>query len=219
MDPIRFTDLQRSELQALGLIDEVLHELEVRGLPTASRLLTREPARGDVLAELQSLEKSLRDAQAAVMRILTVSEDVAPHAVEARRHLLVAGPAYGAGVRALFDVRDALTAAVGVAQQARSRAPRDPLRHRAASHRPVEAIHECMQLGRLIAGRDSLPKSLRPSASPTSPFRRIVGICYEAIDAPTADPERAIKAYVKRWKPLAELEIDGGVGTERHLKT
>ena len=37
------------------------------------------------------------------------------------------------------------------------------------------------------------------SASPRSPFREIVGICYEAMDAKFVDPERALKAYVS-WK-------------------
>ncbi|MGH8470726.1 MAG: hypothetical protein ACREVY_17700 [Gammaproteobacteria bacterium] len=50
-------------------------------------------------------------------------------------------------------------------------------------------------------GAATPPFEIKPSSSPESQFRNIVAICYEAMTGePSADPERAIKAFVKRHK-------------------
>ena len=78
----------------------------------------------------------------------------------------------------------------------------------------IKLIHNALQFGSIIAGLEPLNPNLKPSSSPASPFRRLMGICYEAINAPTNDPERAIKAYVKRWRALQEYIDRKGFGTE-----
>lgn len=80
--------------------------------------------------------------------------------------------------------------------------PSEPVRHRDASYLPIRAIYSTVQAGFILAGQESAAPGIKPSASPTSKFRRLIGICYEAIDAPTTDPERAIRAYVREWREL-----------------
>jgi hypothetical protein len=96
-----------------------------------------------------------------------------------------------------------------------------PSRYKAASPKPVRIIDEALHRGwhnehgapavwsrdqtEILAAIDNrlgkakraqaYPKNLEPSVSVTSAFRRIVGICYEAVGR-NADPERAIKAYI-----------------------
>jgi hypothetical protein len=44
------------------------------------------------------------------------------------------------------------------------------------------------------------PYPFKPSSSPGSCFREIVGICYEAMGQKYTDPERAIKKHIKKLK-------------------
>jgi len=84
--------------------------------------------------------------------------------------------------------------------EAISTLPLSQRRHRTADLRPVRRIAEGLLKGWLDAQGASKPLPaymLRESSSPSSPFRKIVIICYRAIGL-DLDPERAIKAYI-RW--------------------
>lgn len=76
---------------------------------------------------------------------------------------------------------------------------------------PVELIHNALHAGVIAERHEPDHDFMRPSSSPTSPFRRMIGLCYEAIDAPHADPERAIKAFMKKWTALNRHLISVGL--------
>lgn len=53
--------------------------------------------------------------------------------------------------------------------------------------------------------RRALPDAIKSSSSPTGPFRRIVGVCYEAMGANHCDAERAIKGWLKDGPPGSSI--------------
>jgi len=53
-----------------------------------------------------------------------------------------------------------------------------------------------------------------PSASANSPFRNVVGICYEAAGVANADPLRAIRAFVQQ-RPSKQNDVESGTRKER----
>ena len=82
-----------------------------------------------------------------------------------------------------------------VAKHARKHMPATASRS-VAHWYPIAYIHEALRHGWVkstLSRREPIPAS----ASSTSPFRRIAGICYAAAKAPNHDPERAIRAYLK----------------------
>lgn len=199
MEPIRFNPEQRAELHRIGLPESVIDHVEVEGLPLAKYRLTREPTRGDVLDELRAVGKALDEARNRIERLLSAPRAV-PHLWAARTKIAGGGRRHVMGGIRLSESSAALETARGVIDDAIARVPPEPVRHRAASDFPIEAIHSAVQLGFVMLGQDPITPGLKPSASPTSKFRRLIGVCYEAIDAPTTDPERALKAYTKRWR-------------------
>jgi len=202
MTPIRFNPNQRAELLRLGLVPECVDQIEQEGLPQAKLFLEREPPRADVRAELQGLRDALGEAREAIERLLE-AKDTVPHLYAARRKIYGGGQRHMMGGLRLDETSKSLQTAVGVVSEALDRLPPEPVRHQSADPFPIERIHSAVQLGLIRALREPQDPHLRPSNSPTSAFRRIVGVCYEAIGAPTSDPERAIKAYVKEWRALA----------------
>lgn len=203
MEPIHFKPDQRAELLRLGLPDSAIEQLEFDGLPLAKHRLTREPARNEVLDELRDVGKAIDDARNKIERLLSAPRAV-PHLWAARMQIAGGGRRHVMDGIRLNEASSALERARGVVDDAMARVPAEPVRHRVASDFPIEAIHSAVQLGFIVAGQEPIGPGLKPSASPTSKFRRMIGICYEAIDAPTTDPERALKAYTKRWRAFEE---------------
>lgn len=201
MDRISFKPHQRQELIALGLTDKMLEYIEIEALPTARRFLKRPPPKNDVRNELRDLEKALTQARERIERLLDATHDV-PH-LKAAAGLLTAGQGRHVmgGIR-LNETSKSLAVAIKLVSDGIEAMPPGPLRHRSADPYPVELIYGALQLGVLSERGEPDPTFMRPSSSPTSPFRRMVGICYEAIGAAHADPERAIKAYMKQWMAL-----------------
>lgn len=62
MQRIHFDPDQRAQLLQLGLLDSVIDHVEIDGLPLAQYRLSREPAHGDVLAELRAVRKAIDKA-------------------------------------------------------------------------------------------------------------------------------------------------------------
>ncbi len=90
-------------------------------------------------------------------------------------------------------------------------------RHRDADPRIIRWIFEALTAGHgaehYILGREAYPRhgddwpavdthpppfNFKPSSSEGSPFREVVGICYEAMTGAPRDPERAIKAFIRQ---------------------
>jgi hypothetical protein len=69
----------------------------------------------------------------------------------------------------------------------------------------IDRINSAADFGSIVAGLTPLSRRLKPSASPTSKFRKWIGICYEAMDQPSTDPVRGIKAFVKEWQAMGQL--------------
>lgn len=201
MQPIRFNPDQRAELVRLGLVDLAIKQVEVEGLPAAQFILSREPPRGAVLDELSAVASAVEGARNGIERLLNAT-DAAPHRVAARSLISGGGRRYAMGGMRLDETSKALAIAMEVITDAMGRIPPEPLRHRQASAFPIKRIYSAVQHGFMMAGREPVAPGLKPSASPTSNFRRLIGICYEAIGASTDDPERAIKSYVKEWRNL-----------------
>ena len=201
MEFIRFNPVQRAELLRLGLLDSVIDHVETDGLPLGQYRLTREPRRGDVLDELRTVGKAIAEARTVIERLLNATRAV-PHLWAARRQIPGGGRRHVMGGMRLNETSKSLATAQEVIGEAIAGIPSQPVRHRDASDFPIKAIYSAVQTGFAMAGQDPGAPGLKPSASPTSKFRRLIGICYAAIGAPTDDPDRAIKAYVKEWRKL-----------------
>lgn len=214
MQPIRFEPHHRAELLRLGLTDAAIGQIEVDALPVVKKWLRVAPRRNDVLNELLDVSQAMRDARSAIERLLDATEAV-PHLMEARLNLEGGGHRHLLAGLTLDKASKSLSAAMDAVVFAIEDMRPDPVRHRTASANPIKHIYSAIQFSWTFTGLGALPPNLKPSSSPTSAFRRIVGICYEAIGAETSDPERAIKAYVKEWIELEEKLNAAGLGTER----
>lgn len=196
-----------------GLPAVTILELETETLPWAHRALSRDPPRRDVLDELRLVEKALSQARSAVERLLDAPKSV-PHLHAARSYVEGGGHRHMSGGMRLNETSKSLAVAVKVVADAIEKVPRLPVRHQVADPFPIDRIYMAVQHGFVFPDGNEVPPKLRPSTSPTSAFRRMIGVCYEAMAVPNADPERAIKAYSKGWRELVKLTDRLGSGTE-----
>jgi hypothetical protein len=70
----------------------------------------------------------------------------------------------------------------------------------------VRHVHDALLKGWAAAhaGNPMPPFPFKPSRHPSSDFRRIVGICFAAVTGNEgADPERAIKAFIRQEREAA----------------
>ena len=205
-----FSPAQRQRLRSLGLIDAQIDELETNALPLSRAWLRKPPTLQDVRDELQALFDAMERAAAAMSRLLS-ADKFTPAMREAQARLLMA----------CFEIHhdphdnhdhvekafDALSRAKAVVQYAQESLPKTQRRHEAASVLPVKCIDKALLSG-FIKGHKgcmTLPRyELRRSYSPKSKYRRIVGICYEAMGQQVnKGPERAIKAFIA-WRRLTD---------------
>lgn len=212
MEPIRFQPHHRAELVRLGLQSETIERLERPVLNWASRYLVREPPNKAVLKVLNRLAAALTSAHGAVEGILDHSIR-SPALEAARRYFVSGGRRHDRDGMRLDEASKSLATAIEVVAVAVKKVPTDAARHRSADPYPVELIHKAL-MHPTKAGPAASAK-LRPSVSPTSAFRQIVGICYEAIGAPNTDPERPIRAYMKQWRELEKYAATLTQWTER----
>jgi hypothetical protein len=199
MNPIRFEPHQLAELEQLGVVPEAINQLETEALPLAQEFLERQPAHTDVRDELQAVADALAAARHAVERLLNAKRAV-PHLIAARSRIAGGGRRNMTGGMRLAETSQSLATAIEVVAAALGTVPDKARRHPSASAMPIKYLHMALQRGSIMAGHDPLVPALKPSSSVTSAFRRVIGICYEAIGEPSTDPERAIKAHVKNWR-------------------
>lgn len=197
----------------LGVVAEAIDRIEVEAMPQASVMLKRRLPKTDTLDELSSVATALDWARGAIERLLDASA-ASPHRLAARKLIPGGGHRQKMGGITLDQASKSLAVALEVVYEAIARLPTGPVRHQAANPYPIELIHRAMQLGSMLSGAEPVPARLKPSVSPTSAFRRVVGICYEAMNEPTADPERALKAFVKGWREESKQMEQQTRGTE-----
>jgi hypothetical protein len=210
MDLIRFEPHQRDELLRLGVTLDAIERLERPVLSWASRYLAKEPPRGAVLRELKGIADAVASAHSAIEGILDDS-DPNPDRAAARWYFAGTLKRYKSDGLRLGETSKSLSLALDLVNAAIARVPPGPLRHKSADPYPIEQIHKAL-LGHADASDD---RQFRPSVSPTSKFRQVVGICYEAIGASSNDPERAIKAYLLQWKEQVKYAATLENWTER----
>ena len=219
MQPVRFTPQQHAELLRLGVVDQAIVQLETDALPRAREILKRGPPKGAVLDELAAVDKALVVARSAVERLLNAKDSV-PHLREARARIHGGGYRHMFGGLRLDETSKALSVAIGVVADAIATLPAGPVRHQSASPLPIKLIFSAVQFGSVLSGLEPVLPQLKPSMSPTSGFRQMVGICYEAIGTASTDPERAIRAYLKQWRVLMQIaESQSHLRTERAPRT
>lgn len=202
MRPIKFNESQRARLLKLDLIPEVIAVVEAEALPVAKGLLEKPPRLGDVRSELREVHKALQRAQHSVAALMGAT-DAVPYRQEARSRVRI-GP-FRAQDAAMQKLAGSFPDAIAAVAEALDKMPAKPTRHRTASPAVVNEIYRAVQKGYIMAGLEPLQPHLAPSVSPGSRFRELIGICYEALGAPSSDPERAIKAYLKQWRQLEAL--------------
>lgn len=217
-----FADRQIAELRRLAVTTEQIEELE-RVLPGCRTMLGPVPRMADVREELQSLQRALRSASDALARFDAASCEL-PALNEAYHRLLVAswnpntdGDGYVAekAIRVLEEVFGWANVAIAELRPRKNEAPTWP----------IARIHEALVRGwgrtyyRVFHGTDERstvdaaappppPFPHVPSSGITSPFRQVVGICYEAVKAPNTDPEQQIRRYVRWHKARGQQALE-----------
>lgn len=206
-----FSKAQRTELKRLGVNGDQQKRLEV-ALRVIAYYSVPAPALADVRAPLDDLIEKARAASSSLESILKAPAQEGAR-VEARGRLLQSifslypdRCTSNGQVTDFFerpDDREAeATRLLGklreveeVAKHARKHMPANASRSIAHPY-PIAYIHEALRYG---WWRSTLDRNepIPVSVSSTSPFRRIVGVCYAAAKAPNHDPERAIRAYLK----------------------
>jgi hypothetical protein len=210
-----FKRKQLEDLGQLGVTAEQLSELR-RVLPICRASIRAPRARmSDVRDELRDLLSALQTASTALER--WESPGVRPPALAEAQARVIDEDDAGDEGSATGDAAVALERAQFVVDAALDRLPKRQRRAR-ASWWPVRWIHAALERGWTQAhyparrgrgaGRNDRvaipPYPHSPSSGVTSPFRKIVCICYDAaLGTRDNDPERAIKSFM-RWRAAAK---------------
>ncbi|MBI3375006.1 MAG: hypothetical protein HY017_25065 [Betaproteobacteria bacterium] len=199
-----FSPEQRAELHRLGAIDAQIDELEANALPISLAWLRNPPTLQDVRDQLEAVFVAVECAAAAMSGLLRAGDAMTLAKREAQARILEACYEIHHDPHDEHDLVEkasyALSRVQAVVKHARDSLPNAQRRTGAASPRPVEWIYQSLVSGFTKGHRQPLPPyTLRVSSSQGSPFREIVGICYDAMGQRNTDPERAIKAFIK-WR-------------------
>lgn len=213
--PPGFSAGQLADLAEQGLQPLVIEELQAMVVRFKRLGMRRALPKADVRDELLHVIKAVRKAREAIEALLNADPAIAPNRHAARRLLAGGGhPKMQDGI-VLNAAAVELAASAEVLDEAMARLPSGAVRHRTASAFLVECVHEALQFGAIRSHSDPQAQRFRPSTSPSSPFWKITSVCLDAIGPPApTNPERAIKAYVRRWRALAGHDAPPGDGTE-----
>jgi hypothetical protein len=211
MDTLRiFTAEQVAELKRLKLLDAQIAELTVQIAKTRS-LFEPAPQMAKVRSELDGLRESL---DAAHKRLERWKEAKDKASFEAWMRLRA--EAWGDGRETGDELATLIEHLLNIVASARTGVSSEQQRrHRTASPLPVAIIDTALFEGWVKATSTQTRRTYKPikrSASPTSQFFQIVAICWQTyIGKADANPERAIKAYLKADSfGVTKRRIDSG---------
>ncbi|MFK2876866.1 hypothetical protein [Rhodanobacter hydrolyticus] len=214
-----FSDEQMRSLKDLGCTTAQIDRLRIslRVIAASTTPAIPAPKLADVRAPLDDLAKKAKETAKALESLLKAPEsnDARTEAKERLRdaifslypdrcrpdpHKVGFYNDYDECIEEAKRLLDKVHEVEKIAAKAREDMPTKATRARIQT-RPIGHIHSALSFN--FAPTPRQPKELiPPSVSITSPFRKIVGICYEAAGATTADPERAIRAYYNDQKKL-----------------
>lgn len=209
----KFTNRQREHLKQLGLCPAQIDEVE-RTLALSRALLQSPPTMNSVRDELSAFQVAIDDARKVADK-LSNSEKYTQDKIAARKEAQYRIQWVASEVS---DVIEALSASLAgletlgkIVKRALDDLPKKQ-RRQFADFRPVARIDHALLDGFIKAHKPPFPPYiLHRSSSPGSTFRKIVGICYEAMGWSNDDPERAIKSYLR----VRNKRKDGDRGTEQ----
>lgn len=210
-DVFKFSASTRKSLADLGLSSCQMSEIE-RTLPVVSAYLEKSPTVTAVKTELQDANNALLASAKTIKRLMHAPARERA-VIEARNRAITSIGECDSDDEVFSKLLTLADAASVVLSNAIAALPRQR-RSDAGSCYPIERIDRAIMKGLIAvkAGKDrTTPKfnyKLRPSSNPTSNFRQIIGLCYDAIGQRNNDPERAIKAYVARQKVLQSAGRD-----------
>lgn len=237
-----FSDAARARLKALGVIDAQVEKL--RFACVMIRLRISRPAPRNEVAEL--LGDVAKLSEKLLRKLAAIELQATPAYLLA--HLLIeqgywpARP-HDSGASSSESVFPRLAAVRDAAREGKKSLPRVASRYRSADPHPIRAISDALKRGwssqhgsagfRVTSERGGevrtyradhqskpFPTTLKASAADGSPFRAIVGICYEAVGG-NPDPLAAIKAYLKSERQLREsalAALDAGIKSARTMQ-
>ncbi len=205
-----FSEDQRHDLRALGVLDRQLERLETEALPGCIALLSASPTMTDVRTELDTLAANIRATHAQLARMAR-NHDVgaADREALARFYGEMSDddicPEDRSDPSALLRQLDN---ALRAAERALSSLPQQQRRYAAASPAPIRRIDEALKRGWADAnytirlGDEPVTSRAIPEPYPFPPSRNgafadVIRICYEVVlGIRDADPARAVRAYV-----------------------
>jgi len=214
-----FDEEQVAELRGLGLPDVQILALKHALLGVHACLVQAVPM-SDVRDELAALQSAMT---VAVKRLRRVRRSTAPAPWEALMRIQKARPEHVDSIDGdrwnddLAHAEQALRDLLETVGWAIEDLPTGQRRYRAANPEAIGHIHRGLMKGwtEAHAGQAFPAFPFRPSINPTGPFRTIVKICYAAVTGHhDADPERAIKAYIRNEREAAKRrEVErAGIG-------
>lgn len=200
---IDFSSDQLAELGHLGVHESAINEIRSVLGACASLANKRHPARQDVHDKLSELIQSVT-ATSVLLTPLDHSVEAGrtPAQTEAMTRILVAEFDQGGDGDLIGNTAKQLHQLALILLKARDDLPAAKRQQGVHQWIAVGMIHLAMVRG--FTGTEDPAADigkLNPSSGISSPFRRAVGICFDAAnDASGSDPEWAIKQYMKHLK-------------------
>lgn len=204
-----FTVAQRKRLELLGVIPEQVEHLRL-ACTVMPLWLQSPPARNevrDILENVASLSSQLETRLQEIVKQRDRAHGYAHGLIEVRYWAARPGDGEPTASHHFLPRLKALTDA---ANQAAESLPKEQARRRASTS-PIGRIQDALLQGwrdahgtrvttdnRPQKTPPKYPVKLRPSSSPTSAFLELCCICYEVSGVDEANPERAIKAYLRQ---------------------
>ena len=198
---VNFNAVQRQLLARLGVDAEQLKRLE----PALSiiKLYTAAPAAlNDVRKNLSALLSAVSKSSSLLNSLLQVPPYEEARC-EARDRLVSAwfriSPNIATTEKPLAAEYEQLARLREIAEHALREIPRSQSRRMSPIY-PIEYIDTALLCGFRTTHREAKrmpPYPFFPAASESSKFRAVADVCYEAAGAPSGNPERAIKAYIR----------------------
>ena len=222
------------QLKTLGVCDEQISELR-KALLTVRRAFIRQPSNNDtrdILADVEKLTAKLLKKLESIALQIDSPHDKAGSLIDQSYYQQRPDDD---GHTAMLHLVPRLRALHTAARYGLDQIPtKESVRHRLADPAPIKRIHTALITGWHQAHSDgpsyrrgmpceesesavaiqkqdrrprpAYPKRLQPSTSAGCAFRKVVGICYVAVNG-TADPERAISEYVGEFKKRRDVKV------------